>query len=58
LLRWEHVKIITEHNIDDLFILGSDAYNDWNLQDVNIEILDSQSIKEINYMCGINHVYE
>jgi hypothetical protein len=58
LLKWDNVKVINEQKIDDLFILGSGSYNDWDLEDVNIEILASQSFKEIKYIFGISNVYE
>jgi hypothetical protein len=58
MLSWKHVSILNDHKADDLFILGESSHNDWDNQDVNIESLASQSIKEIKYILGISDVYE
>jgi hypothetical protein len=58
LLRWRNLETINRYKGDDIFILGSGHYNDWDSNDVNIEVLGSQSIKEIKYILGISYVYE
>ncbi len=58
ILHWDQLETINYQKAQDLFIIGSGSYNDWDSQDVNVEVLAAHSFKEIKYIFGISHVYE
>jgi hypothetical protein len=58
ILKWENRNILDLHKGDDLFVLGTGDFSDLNTIDVNVEILSTQTLKEIKYLLGVSNVYE
>ena len=54
LVRWKtHRRLLETPKADDLFFLGSGESDNLNTEDVNVEVLASDSFVEINYMMGL-----
>jgi hypothetical protein len=59
LLRWEdHGEILNNQKCDDLYILGRCDCATLDTTDVNNEVLETSSLKEIKYLIGVSNVYE
>ena len=58
LIRWDDYKNITiNKKADDLFVLGHGNIESLNVQDINLEILDTENFGEIRYVMGIDYAY-
>jgi hypothetical protein len=59
LVRWEdHSPVLAMRKCDDFFLIGKAQTDAFNMVDVNVERLESTSLKEIKYLMGVSNVYE
>lgn len=58
LLRLEsNHMIINEHKCDDLFIIGEQTWEEFDMIDINIEHLAASKFTEIRYVLGVSDVF-
>lgn len=50
-------KLINEHKCDDLFIIGEQTWEEFDVIDINVEHLDASKFNEIRYILGVSDVF-
>ena len=59
ILNWDdHSKILNSRKCDDLFVIGEPNIDSIDTTDVNVEIIEGATMKEIKYVLGLSDVYE
>jgi hypothetical protein len=57
LILWENFNLI-KHKCDDLFIVGNIDISLIDTTDINVEVLQVTTLKEIKYLLGVCDIYE
>jgi hypothetical protein len=58
LIRWDDYKNLPlQAKADDFFVVGHGDIANFDVKDVNLEILDAENFDEIKYMMGISNAY-